>query len=263
MNRANMLIESAKLIFIHIPKTGGTTFENYLFHKFKIPFSDLYEKVHNGHSLQHCTYREMKQFIANNTQNNYKIIAFIRNPFHRIISDLFHFQQIKRDSSQEEIHRSVVHVLTTKQTIEDRYLNWDNHFLPQTDYLLDENGKIPPHMIIIETSDIDKVMSGLYPDFKLMARHNVTPNKPNYDNFFLEKTKQFIRKFYQKDFDLFFDLETGCLKTRSYYPMSLLEKQQQNKLIIPRSTLTYHRGVVPIKRKIPAVLIKKNNNDEL
>lgn len=237
-----MLVEKVKLLFIHIPKTGGTTLENYFFHRFKIPPETLYGHAHNGHSLQHCTYLEMKELLLPHQIKTYKILACIRNPFHRIISDLFWFQLIHPGSSPEEVHQAVVHVLTTNQTIGD-YQNWDNHFIPQSDYLLDEMGNIPSNMTIIETSDMDSILPCLYPGFKRVPHLNVNPHQHdnNYDKFLSETTKQLIRQYYKKDFDLFFDKE-GLLKTRKYYPPDKTISKIQRKRI--PAVLFYKKPVV-------------------
>lgn len=226
-----MLVEKAELLFLHIPKTGGTTLEHYFFEKFKISPDTLYGHVHNGHSLQHCTYLEMKELLLPRQIKKYKILALIRNPFHRIISDLFWFQLIHPGSSPEEVDQAVSHVLTTNETIGD-YQNWDNHFIPQSDYLLDETGNIPSNMTILETSDMDRILPSLYPGFKSVPRLNVNPHQhdKNYDKFLSENTKKFIRQYYKKDFDLFFDNE-GLLKTRKYYPPDRLLSTPQRKRI--------------------------------
>lgn len=208
-----MLIEKAKLVFIHIPKTGGTTFEHYLFDRHNIPPDDLYNKVYNHHSLQHCTYQEIKKMTLQDIRQ-YRVIAFIRNPFHRIISDLYHFQLIGPQTTKEQVHEKVVRMFSHGETVNGVYLNWDNHLIPQSDYLVDENGNIPDNIIIIETSGIDTILPKIgFRDFEKKPRELVNTRRMNYDRFFLEKTKEFIRQQYQKDFDLFFDLKTGRLKT--------------------------------------------------
>lgn len=209
-----MLIESARLIFIHIPKTGGTTFEHYLFDKYNIKPNDLYNKVHNYHSLQHCTYREIKK-LARDDIDGYRIIAFIRNPFHRIISDLFHFQQVGPNATKDEVHEKVQWMFSHKETVNNIYLNWDNHLMSQADYLVDENGNIPKNITIIETSMIDKVLPKIgFRDFTKYPHQLANPQKISYNGFLLEKTKKLVRQQYPKDFQLFFDLQTGNLKNK-------------------------------------------------
>lgn len=168
----------------------------------------------------------MKELLPPHQIRKYTILTFIRNPFYRMVSDLFHFRQIHAHSLPEEVHQAVVHVLTTNQTIgKDRYQNWDNHFLPQSDYLLNETGD---NMTILETSDLDRILPCRCPGFECAPRANVNPHQPdNYDKFLNETTKQLIRQYYKKDFDLFFD-DNGNLKTKEYYPPHRAVPHQKN-----------------------------------
>ena len=87
------------LLFIHIPKTGGTSLEKYLSQKHNIPLDSksLYSDLKNGYnsvSLQHQTYHSL---LKKKTQfgidfNNIKIISIVRNPYERIVSDLFFYK---------------------------------------------------------------------------------------------------------------------------------------------------------------------------
>lgn len=201
----HMWINTAKIVFIHIPKTGGTTFEHYLIGKYRIPIQTVYGHTHNGHSLQHCSYVELTGLI-NGPIHTYHIISFIRNPFHRMVSDLFFFRLVEATTPPKQIHKKVVEVLSAPTHL------YDQHFVPQSDFITDTNGNIPPNMIIIETPDIDKILPRMFPDFVKSPKMNVNKTNVDYHHFLPEKTKQLIRQHYHKDFNLFFDVKTGNLK---------------------------------------------------
>ena len=83
-----MLWKKNKLIFIHIPKCGGTSIENSLnfIEKGKYWGFDkkISKKLNFPHELQHMTYNAYKKLIKN--FKDYKIFTIVRNPFDRAIS---------------------------------------------------------------------------------------------------------------------------------------------------------------------------------
>ena len=84
------------LLFVHIPKTGGTSLENFLQNKYKQTLlssftNDIlpdpeYRKI----SLQHQTYNTIFKYrdILDINFESIKIISIVRNPYDRIISYL-------------------------------------------------------------------------------------------------------------------------------------------------------------------------------
>ena len=114
------------LLFIHIPKTGGTSLEKYLSQKHNIPLDtkSLYSTPENGYksvSLQHQTYHSLlkKKTNFDIDFNNIKIISIVRNPYERIVSDLFFYKLINYKTTQIEVF-----------IILQKYINsneYDNH----------------------------------------------------------------------------------------------------------------------------------------
>lgn len=91
------------VLFIHIPKTGGSSLEDYFSSKFNIPLNNnslywfikdkqlLNENIEIKSSLQHITYNQIVTYskIFNIDFDNIKIITIVRNPYERVVSDLF------------------------------------------------------------------------------------------------------------------------------------------------------------------------------
>ena len=82
-------------LFIHIPKTGGTVFEDDLKRKHKQTLytgnkNALLPAPYNEISLQHQTYNTLYKYKENCKIDfkNIKILSFVRNPYARTISDL-------------------------------------------------------------------------------------------------------------------------------------------------------------------------------
>lgn len=76
-------------IFIHIPKTAGTSIEGYL-GKHKINKNHGYG-VFNGKVFQHFTYNEIKNYLISNGKKEFfnQSIKFtvVRHPIDRLISE--------------------------------------------------------------------------------------------------------------------------------------------------------------------------------
>jgi len=70
-----MIVEKRKCIFIHIPKTGGTSIE-YFFKK-------------KGGQRKHALPRKIKKEFPSKWENYYKF-AFVRNPWDKMVSQYFY-----------------------------------------------------------------------------------------------------------------------------------------------------------------------------
>ena len=86
------ILHSAKIIFVHIPKTGGGSIEKSLGiygsdnnGNLTPDLSILYGKYKNKF-LQHLTISEIKERNIKDFES-YKKISFVRNPYDKIISE--------------------------------------------------------------------------------------------------------------------------------------------------------------------------------
>ena len=188
------------LLFIHIPKTGGTTFETYLKKKYKETLyigkntSPFLPEEYQNVSPQHQTYQVLKKFqdLCNIEFNeNLKIITILRNPYHRLISDLFWFNLIKKDDEPEEIFN----------IIKDKYLDkntFDNHNIPQYKFLIDENYKLLERINICKTESLTKDLQEYgFTDYEGFPSYSTYYNYLNIDSINL------INEYYKKDFEYF------------------------------------------------------------
>ena len=191
------------LLFIHIPKTGGTVIENCI--KKKTPqtlFSSLTNSLldfpYNKKSLQHQFYTTIYKFRDKLDVNfdNIKIFSVVRNPYDRIISDLLWWKLIKKDFTAEQVYN----------VIKNNYLyrdNLDNHNEPQYKFIVDENSELIKNIkifkteILNETNDELSKLAGFNIDIKQVVRNK------DYSKYLNKYSISLINSFYKKDFELF------------------------------------------------------------
>jgi len=201
--------DNINILFIHIPKTGGTSVEYYFSIKYNILLNNeclcsyipnetkLNENIIINSSLQHMTYQQLitynKEFF-NIDFNNIKIITIVRNPYERIISDLFYFLIINADTSKEEVCNVIQEYLASNK--------YDNHNVPQYKFITDAYNNIIPNIHILHTETLTNDMFALgHTDFNRVDNNN--PNKINCYNYLSDKSIEIINEHYHFDFILF------------------------------------------------------------
>ena len=199
--------ENINVLFIHIPKTGGTSLEHYFSSKFNIPLNNkslycyicdkklLNKNIEINTSLQHLTYNQLVKYskIFNINFNNIKIISIVRNPYERVVSDFFFLKLITTNSTKEEVFNILNNYLVS---------NYDNHNIPQYKFITDDKGEIIQNIHILKTESLTNDMKNLgYIDFNLYK--NVNNKKLNYYNYLNNESIKIINNFYHLDFILF------------------------------------------------------------
>lgn len=205
------------VLFIHIPKTGGTSVEKYFSSKYSIPLNNdsLYGTCKDINiSLQHMTYNDIVTrcfkytkkiqpinsiYINKQLEPNIKIITIVRNPYTRIVSDLFHFNLITINSTKEQVYAIIINYTNTTNKFK-----YDNHNIPQYNYILDDMNIVNPNIHIMKTETLTEDMIKLgYTDFNIHENTNKHNNNINYYNYFNQKSIMHINKIYKNDFEYF------------------------------------------------------------
>lgn len=186
------------LLFIHIPKTGGTTYEEYMVdrtetrlwgHNTNFPDSNL-----NQISLQHQTYQTIykyRELLEIEFNNKLKKIAFVRNPYDRIVSDIFWLKFNTKTDNQDEIYDTIRHYYFERDDL-------DNHNIPQYKFVTDENEKLISDITILKTENLtDELQKYGFTDY-------IGPSQSNsYMKYLNKDSIRLINLFYKKDFEMF------------------------------------------------------------
>lgn len=201
------------LFYLHVPKTGGMSIEEYFFTKYNIEKNEnsIYGwyldrpnrvRVPDERSLQHFTYAEIVEnesyFGTNFSSQKPKIIMSVRNPFDRIVSEMFWNQRITVDSTPEQVADAIHTFLYVDTEIRD------NHRLPQYLFGLDEHGIWMEHIQIVRTESLEKDMHRFgYDDFHVHNNKCKSGICLDYKKYLNHRSIQMIQEYYAKDFEMF------------------------------------------------------------
>ena len=195
--------KETNLLFIHIPKTGGTVIEDNI--KKNTPqtlysgfTNSLLDFPYNKKSLQHQFYTTIYKFRDKLDVNfdNIKIFSVVRNPYDRIISDLFWHKLINKNFTAEQVYN----------VIKNNYLDrndLDNHNEPQYKFIVDENSELIKNIKIFKSETLNESNDELnkFMGFNINIQQ-MDVNK-DYSNYLNQDSISLINTFYKKDFELF------------------------------------------------------------
>lgn len=205
---------SIDVLLIHIPKTGGSSVGEYFSSKFRIkrnnrslylsPLKHL-KKDPNFEiesTLQHMTYNQIIKYgkIFDIKLHTSKIITIVRNPYERIVSDLFGMKLIKKDTTKETVFSIINKYLVSDTSL---YKDYDNHNIPQHKFITNDKGEIIQNIHILKTETLTRDMRQLgYIDFNKKINVNRKKHK-NYYDYLNNNSIDIINEFYHLDFVLF------------------------------------------------------------
>ena len=140
-----IISDSKKFIFIHIPKTAGTSIAAAL-RQYQNPKCNALHS--NSFDRKHPTTNEIKTHLGEERFNQYYKFAFVRNPWDRVLSN--YYWHIK----QGELRHG---------TFEDYIQNLPQRDIPrfcQLDWLRNENGHIWK-LYLYKTTIISEIISNI------------------------------------------------------------------------------------------------------
>ena len=167
---------------------------------------DLLPNVSLHHQPLYCILKNKDLFEID--MENLKIITVVRNPYHRIMSDLFFYKLININSTPNEVYIQLI------KFIKDKYT--DGHNLPQYLFLLNKsiehnhnwneikfNNEYNVKFILLRTESLKEDMKRIgFPEFNYYENKNSEKNI-NYDDYLNDNSIKLINQYYDKDFYYF------------------------------------------------------------
>jgi hypothetical protein len=124
--------DEKRVIFLHVPKTGGTTIKRLL------GITQLNNTDPSiRHSLQHLTCALLREKMGPDKYDQYYRFAFVRNPWARIVSDYYWRQQLPKKRPVlpfPEFVRNAQNLVHSRNYYDEEF---GDHFIPQVEYITD------------------------------------------------------------------------------------------------------------------------------
>jgi hypothetical protein len=187
--------KNKKLLFIHIPKTGGKSVKQAL------TGSDF-------EVFPHTKFSQVPPFI----RDQYFVAAFVRNPWARLVSTFFYLRQGGQNIF-DEIKRSLIigEYLNDFERFVKKELQENSEFLlqqilftPQYRFLVNEEGSLGVDYIgKVEsfTKDFDSLCEIIGVQDVELPHHNKS-NHSSYTEYYDSQMVSIVRELYHKDIEI-------------------------------------------------------------
>ena len=189
---------SKKCIFIHIPKTAGTSIEQFIKDKDR---NDIhYLGVRNGRSMHHYTVFDLKKELPVLFDKYYKF-SIVRNPYDRLLSE-YYWTPIpgvgyKSGKNKAEFLNYVSNVVKKRLYYDNIY---NEHFIPQHMFIYNKK-LLVDHLFRYE--DLDFVANYLKKKLDIISEFPILNKSKFKKEDWNERQKERIFKLYHSDFILF------------------------------------------------------------
>jgi len=217
------IYDKHKIIFVHIPKTAGTTINSALgieslFSKYKslddYDIAILYGNTHT-YELDHLPARNIKRITDCYTWDHYFKFAVVRNPYDRMVSQYFYaietedYRMIGKEYfSSFEIFVNRLYELYKMDKFKSFIHKEKSHYIPQYKYIYDRNGNMLVNYVAYFDNfeeEIENILSFLSKK-KLLTKFKhkkMSSTHSHYYEYYTPELEDKIYEIYKKDFKLF------------------------------------------------------------
>src|SRR3989338_1034910 len=193
------IYHSYRVIYIHIPKTGGTSIEKYFGQQFSI--SKVYPEFlwgndrEKGVIMHHLTCQQMLTlgYVSTETFSSYLKFAIVRNPYDRLVSE-YHLSPKWRKNypTFADFVRALPHNINTL------------HFMPQHTFICDANGNLMVDKVI-KFENYSREVQELLDSVGILRantdqKYNDREHKP-WHTYYTDELYSIVHSVYQKDFE--------------------------------------------------------------
>lgn len=201
--------ESQRFIFVHIPKTGGTSIEATLSQYFlgkNLPELTVNEACQyalpkRGTGLQHLKlFQYEKRYNVHSDE--FFSFAFVRNPWDLVASEIRYFQKYEQVTFNRPTFLENVRIL-----VNYKGALWGHDFSPQYNYLRNKKGRFGVSFLgRFETlqTDFDKVSACLGIEArKLPEVFTTSHGHPHYSQIYDDESRELVSKHFALDIEAF------------------------------------------------------------
>ena len=193
-------------LFIHIPRTGGTTIEKILGIHREWPTLDL-DVLHGAlvigeeeYQLQHLSFLEASQFITKATGSTFAF-TFVRNPWDRLISEYF-WQGAAGEDFDTFVERAC-DIVIYRRELEGR----NCHLRPQVEFLSEKISYVGRFEKF--ATDLRTVLSAL----RVVSHdipHEYKTAHQHYSKYYSDRSRERVASVYESDIaSLKYNFEPG------------------------------------------------------
>lgn len=184
-------LDKHKCIFIHIPKTGGTSIARSFI----------------GENVGHYEWYLLKKVFGKDYDSYFKF-AIVRNPWDRVVSAYHYYQSDKiTDANKIWAQQSGILELDFENFIRDALENAMDyhHFKTQCSFIMDNNGKSMVDYVG-RFEDLEEAAREVFSQIKIntqLEHFNKSQRKKDYRSYYNETTKSIIGRLYEEDIAAF------------------------------------------------------------
>ena len=204
-----MISNKYRCIFVHIPKTGGSSIEKIIWSPAERTIENLwmgfikphYNKYQTG-GLQHLFASHIAQEVSAECFNSYYKFSMIRNPFDKIISQ-YKYMSSRSDlrdfiGMQEPDSFAQYLDLIAKK----KHVQWDQQYK----FIVDEHGELMVNDIL-RFENFNNEVSALFNRLKIpfnnIPHENKSSQRKKTTSYYCKETYQQVAEMYSADFKRF------------------------------------------------------------
>lgn len=207
-----MIDKERKFIFIHIPKTGGTSIESF----FMPNRIDRVKSIYGKSPLQsdnkaHLKFHHLQVQYPNLNFDKYFKFTVVRNPWDRAVSSFFHTKREDRANLRELLGVEEFEDFTFKEFIKKlQYLEKEHpHYDEQWSFLVNEQRKFCMDYIA-RTENLENDFMKICKKLKITCGKigNLNPSKnktkhKHYTEYYDDETREIVAEKYARDIEYF------------------------------------------------------------
>jgi hypothetical protein len=202
-----MISHDQRCIFVHIPRTGGTSIEDVIWpgerteEHLWMGFVSKHRNKYQTGGLQHLLARQIREEVGSDVFDSYYKFAVVRNPWDRAVSQ-YSYTRIRTD-----LHELIGMTADTSFSDYLGLIEGQEHvqWQPQLDFLSDSRGGVLVDFVArferLE-QDTQAIFNRLNLEGRTLLHTNASTRRP-YQEYFDASSKRQLQKLYGRDIEAF------------------------------------------------------------